>query len=95
MGYDEIDRELHGTKPPKPMTCLRCGAVTDPIIAHVCQGAPHCHDTPRPLRSRVWAGVELGGIVLAGISVFMLAAGTCGLTVGVFVRAYSFAAGEP
>lgn len=57
--------------------------------------APHCHDTPRPLRARAWAGIELGGIVLAGVSIFMLAAGTCGLTVGVFVRAYSFAAGEP
>ncbi|HKY50138.1 MAG TPA: hypothetical protein VJP45_02665 [Candidatus Limnocylindria bacterium] len=55
----------------------------------------HCHDTPRPFWSRVRAGVEVGGIVLAGVSCLLLAAGVCGLVVGVFVRACNFAAGEP
>ena len=55
----------------------------------------HCHDTPRPLRTRVVAGLEVGGIVLAGIAGLVLVAAVCGLVVGVAARAYSFAAGEP
>lgn len=62
------------------------GAGDDYSVCSACVHERGCeHDT--------WAtyGLVLGGILVIGL----LLAGTCGLTVGVFVRAYSFAAGEP